>query len=476
MTDSDDSLTDRIDADALRDAVPAERVRNALDRFDLPDADGGDRDLFDGDLDLPDTDLGDLDGSAVAARLRDLLDGRDTATGLLALGLGFDGLVYAVGRYLPEYLGLLGAGPVVIGLFGTLALALPVLYAGRWPDRAADVAPVAVPCLAVTGLVLWLVAPATPAPLPDWTLVVAGLGLVAVPLAVRDDAPVVPRPDALAVTAGDDDPRRVGTTVLAVGLVAALLVVTTGPEAALRLALALAAVGGATLATLRAVTPADDRPTDLPSTDRSLPVDADVRDVIGTVAGLEAPTRSLLVGAVLVDAAVGAISVFVVVVVTSVLAFQVSLLGVPLGPSAVFAALVAVELGAAGLARVASRPSVTALSPDRRLVLGGLFATTFPLLLVSVPPTPWLVAGLFAWYGLRTVGATARRELVEDALAATDLSPRRYDAARLLLVAPAATLGGLLYAVDPTLAFGAATAVGAVGLRELLRHATTPAT
>ncbi|MFC7195969.1 hypothetical protein ACFQL4_17250 [Halosimplex aquaticum] len=95
----------------------------------------------------------------VAARARNRL-GDGEPPGLLVAALGFDGLVYAASRYLPEYLGILGGSALVIGLFGAAAMALaPMAASLRAPEPPEP--SVAAPLLGATGLLVWLVAPSS---------------------------------------------------------------------------------------------------------------------------------------------------------------------------------------------------------------------------------------------------------------------------------------------------------------------------
>lgn len=452
MTDSDDTLTDGIDTEALRDVVPTDRLRTALDADDAPFPGG------------------------VSDAVPDRIATGESQTAVAAAGLGFDGLVYAVGRYLPVYLSALGAGSIAIGLVGTVALALPPLYGGRWPRSLADRSGVLVPIVAGVGLLAWLFAPAVDVPLSGWTLVLAGLPLVGIPLAVRDTAPVVPRPDALTVSPGSDGFDHLIATGGGVALVAGLVAAAGNITAALRIALALAVVAALTLVTLRAVCEDTDR---LPAPRREPDRETDVsgsegrswRDALASLAALSPDARAALAGDALVRAAVGAVSVFVVVVVTDALALEASLLGHQIGPNAVFGGLVVVEFAGAALARSVRRVDLP-LGRRPRLLVGGALAVAFPLLLVSVPSVPLVVAVLFGGFGFRAVGGDACRELGAAALDGTPIDVDRYVALRGLAIAPSALLGGVLYATSPTLAFGTATAVGAVGVRELWRSRT----
>ena len=153
-------MTDRPDR-------PDERDPNGPDRPDRPDGRADDSTAPDPVADrLADTvDEADLDETV--ARVRSDLDGTATrvkdalAAGdprVVAAGaLGFDGLAYAASRYAPEYLGVLGGSPLVVGLFGTVAMAVAAVASGV--DLGTDGRSVAPVLAAVAGLVTWLLAP-----------------------------------------------------------------------------------------------------------------------------------------------------------------------------------------------------------------------------------------------------------------------------------------------------------------------------
>ncbi|MFC7195970.1 hypothetical protein ACFQL4_17255 [Halosimplex aquaticum] len=181
--------------------------------------------------------------------------------------------------------------------------------------------------------------------------------------------------------------------------------------------------------------------------------------------------RSLLVGETLIHVSVALVSVFVIVVVTSVLGLRTTLFGVRLNPSATFGALVLTELAVATAASAAARRVDAPRDGAARLVGVAALAAAFPLLFVGLPPVAGVVAALFAVAGVRGAGAAIRDERVEAVVSDAAVDPQQYRTARALVVAPSPLVGGVLYTLDPTVAFGAATTVGAVGVWELWRYA-----
>jgi|GEM_PF-2463844 len=484
-------MTDRPDR-------PDERDPNGPDRPDRPDRPDGradDRTAPDPVADrLADTvDEADLDETV--ARVRSDLDGTATrvkdalAAGdprVVAAGaLGFDGLAYAASRYAPEYLGVLGGSPLVVGLFGTVAMAVAAVASGV--DLGTDGRSVAPVLAAVAGLVTWLLAPGLAAAtgVPGWVWVVIGVVPLGATAATADGTSVAPTTDPFGVAPRGGDWRGAAAGGAGVAVAVALLSIAGSLGAALGTLLALGAVLGIAVAALRAVDDTsaavrDDR--DAAVERRTLPASSDdssrpsVRPLARAVRSAPTTARSLLVGEALVGVAVGLVSVFVVLVVTSVLGLRATLLGVRLGPSGTFGALVVVELvlGAAGdaVGRRADghRPATAAL------VGGAALAAGFPLLFVGLPPVTAVVAALFGLFGLRAAAAGARDDAVAEAVGRSAATPDDYRTARALAVAPAPLVGGVLYSLDPTVAFGAATAVGVVGVWELRRFARRTAT
>jgi len=90
---------------------------------------------------------------------------------------------------------------------------------------------------------------------------------------------------------------------------------------------------------------------------------------------------------------------------------------------------------------------------------------SFPLAVVSARSLAGLVAA-FVVGGLREIGEPARKALILD-FVRPDLRARGvglYYLLRSLAIAPAATVGGLLWKVSPTVPFVMAGAIGFVGV------------
>jgi len=193
--------------------------------------------------------------------------------------------------------------------------------------------------------------------------------------------------------------------------------------------------------------------------------------LVAAVRTVPAGARALVFGSTLVTMAPAAVSVFVVVTVTTTLDPSLTVAGAQLGSAAAFGLLLSTELV---VGAVSSRfgDALERRLGSTPLAIWGLFVSaTFPLLLVGVAPEFTSFVVIFALYGTRFGAVAARQRLLADAV--PDPSDRTLPATTrtvrdaMVVVAPA--IGGVLYRASPILAFGAATTVGAVGLREYVR-------
>ena len=96
---------------------------------------------------------------------------------------------------------------------------------------------------------------------------------------------------------------------------------------------------------------------------------------------------------------------------------------------------------------------------------GFLAYALFPILLINAPANALVVTLLFAFSGLRFAGLPAHKALIVGP-AERDAGGRvtgSYYLVRNALVIPSAALGGVLYALSPSVAFAIATVVGLLG-------------
>jgi hypothetical protein len=426
--------------------------------------------------------------------------------------VGFDAALFAALRFGPAYVHDLGAGALGVGLFGAVVLAA-VAAAGAVPRVGGEGAgsggldPVAAAgALAGLGLGAWTLAPDWIDPGPPWLLAVGGGALVAVWVArVPRTARGFPAAGPLGLAADAPAPAtlRTAATAGAVLVGVALLVTADGTVPAVQFLAALAAALGLVAATLVATAGGDSGAGDAGARDEAdgrWRVDPDrvdrdpapgVRRAAGRarrrLAGLgralvasRGGGASVLLADTLVRLSVALASVFVVLTVTGVLQLSTTVAGTRVGPAGTFGLLVCVEVVVAAAAARLGPRLADAVGPYAVVVAGDAAAVAFPLLLVSVAPSVPVVAALFAGFGARFVGAGHRRDLVAAAARAVDVPPDAYRRYRTGVAAAGPLVGGAAYAVSPVLAFGAATAVGTVGVWEfchlaLRRRAGGPA-
>lgn len=412
-----------------------------------------------------------------------VLDAIDTSGVAASTALvGFNIAVYAAVRYVPEYLRLLGHGPVFIGLFGSVATLLAVCYPslGSVLDRLSTRAPPVVGALASLGVVCWLFAPQIGSGSGVRSVVVLFVGLVLVtswhafdvdtaavtfvPRRLREHLPSVIR-----------HARTPRYAVLLFGLapVVGFLTAISPALTAIQVVLGLTAAIGLTATVLLAVvddsiaTSATDATTD--GRIAAVADDTPFRSVLGSLRSLPWSARQPLVGDTLVEFAVGMVSVFLIITVTSVLRIDITLFGLRLRPDALFGICLFAEMA---VALVAAGP-LTRLARwvGREYVVAGtlLVAALFPIALVSAPANAVFVVLLFAVFGCYRAGLSIRRESIDSVVMGdTDDSYEQYRTAQAVVRVPSALVGGLLYAVSPTLAFGLAAIIGTVGVREFL--------
>lgn len=227
-------------------------------------------------------------------------------------------------------------------------------------------------------------------------------------------------------------------------------------------------------------TPSPSRSTDRATTDPETLLS--IEDVRRAYASLPDDVRWPVLGDALVRLGTALASLFLVLLVADYHAVSLSIGAVSLSPVAVFGLLVLAEaVGAVAGAFVA--PELERRDLDRRAVLaGGLLALSLvPLALVAAPPSAAVLAALFALFGARTALRPFRPTLGErtggesttgartSGASTDDRLPRPVLFAIRVALVPAPLIGGLLYAISPVVAFGLATTIGLLGVRELLR-------
>ena len=388
---------------------------------------------------------------------------------MLAFSLAFQ----MTGRYVPEYLRVLGAGAGVIGLYGSVGNLISAVYpypGGVVSDRIGSRLSLTGFGLASTvGFGLWALAPTLGTvgvggvDVPAWAWVFVGLflaqawksfGLGATFAVVKQSV----EPGRLAAGfASTETFRRVGFLLgplLAAGLLAATSSFVSGFQRVLVVAVVFGAV--ATVAQHVLYDAEED------TVGKSF---GGVGAILADLRSLPAPLRPLLVGDALVRFANGMVYVFFVIVVVDFLGVGVSAFGRTLRPDAFFGVLLAVEMVVALLTMVPVAKLAERVGLKPVVAVGFAVYAIFPILLINAPADPLVVGALFAFSGLRFAGLPAHKALIVGP-AEADAGGRvtgSYYLVRNVFVIPSAAIGGWLYAADPTLAFGLATVVGLAG-------------
>jgi len=387
---------------------------------------------------------------------------------MFAFSLGFQ----MTTRYVPEYMRVLGAGPVVVGLYKSLGDLIGAVYpypGGAVSDRIGSrLALTLFGLVSALGFAFWLVAPGLelavgPVTIPGWTWVFVGLflvqawksfGLGATFAVVKQST----EPQHLAAGfASTETFRRVGFLLgplAATALLAATASFVLGFQAILAVAIVFAVAGTAVQHYLYDA----GEDTIGKSFEGIAGIRRDLRE-------MPDPLRPLLLGDTLVRFGNGMVYAFVIFVITDIWELEATLLGFSLGPAAFFGVLLAVEMVVAlvsmyPVARLAER---TGLKPV--VALGFVVYAVFPVVLISAPPDPLLVGAIFAFSGLRFAGLPAHKALIVGP-AERDAGGRvtgTYYLLRNTVVIPSGVVGGLLYGFDPTVAFGVATVIGLLG-------------
>jgi MFS family permease len=410
---------------------------------------------------------------------------------MFAFSLGFQ----MTSRYLPQYMAVLGASNVVIGLYGTVGNVVGAVYpypGGAFSDRVGSrYALTLFGVLSTLGFLVWLVAPlvgtvrAAGLVVEPWVWIFVGLflaqawksfGLGASFAIVKQSLPNSRLARGFAST---ETFRRTAFLLGPLGA-AGLLFVTGGgvlPGFLYVLGVAVAFGAVATVAQHAMYDASEDTiGAEFEGIDR---IRRDLRD-------LPRELRPLLIGDTLVRFANGMVYVFFVIVVTRFLGVDVTVFGLYLSPEVFFGVLLAVEMVVAlvSMYPVARLSERIGLKP----VVGFGFAVyaLFPVLLINAPADPLVVTVLFAVSGLRFAGLPAHKALI--------VGPAEHDAGgrvtgsyylvRNLAVIPSAALGGWIYDSDrlrvpldaigpglepvslvagPRLAFLLATGIGLLG-------------
>jgi MFS family permease len=346
-------------------------------------------------------------------------------------------------RFLPKYLQALGAPIVAIGAYGSIKDFLDGIYqypggwiADRYGRRRALLLFVG---LAAIGYAIIAVA-------PPWPVVIAGLVFtmawtsMASPtlFAVIGDA--LPRERRAMGFSVQSILRRLPIVVAPTigGLLIAAWGVRSGIRAGLACSIVLAVVTLAVVSRVRLVLP--DGGGDI--------------TIHGVWQRLPRPLRRLLVSDIFIRTCEGLVDVFLVIYALNVIGIDPPRYGVLIAVQ--MATAIACYLPVARLAdRAARKPFVIATF---------LAFSLFPIAVIASRSFPALVLA-FVIGGLREIGEPARKALIVD-LAEPAVRARSiglYYLIRSVAIAPAATVGGLLWSTAPALPFIVAGVAGLIG-------------
>lgn len=347
-------------------------------------------------------------------------------------------------RFLPKYLEALGAPIVAIGAYGSAEDALDGLYqypggwaSDHWGRRRALLRFVS---LAALGYVVIAAAPA-------WPVVFVGLLFIMCWTSMAS-------PTLFAVV-GDALPagrRSVGFSVQSIlrrlpmlvaptlgGLLVAALGVRSGVRVGLVVSVVLAVATLAAVHRMRLDRPAAHVPANIRAVWRSLPP----------------PLRRLLVSDICIRTCDAMVDVFLVLYAVNVVRIGAPAFGVLIGVQQ--GTVILSSLPAARLAdRIGRKPFVIATF---------VAFAAFPLTVVSAGSFAGLVAA-FVVGGLREIGEPARKALILD-LVPPELRARGvglYYLLRSVAIAPAATIGGVLWKHSPATPFYLAGGIGVLGV------------
>lgn len=347
-------------------------------------------------------------------------------------------------RFLPKYLEALGAPIVAIGAYGSLEDALDGLYQypGGWASDRHGRRPALLLFVSLAALGYIVIAAA-----PAWPVVLIGLLFIMCWTSMAS-------PTLFAVV-GDALPRgrrSVGFSVQAIlrrvpilvapalgGALIAAVGIRAGVRAGLLVSVGLALVTLLVVRRMRLDRPAAHVPADIRSVWRSLP----------------GPLRRLLVSDICVRTCEAMVDVFLVLYAVNIVGIGAPAFGGLIGVQT--ATVVLCSLPAAHLAdRLGRKPFVIATF---------VAFAAFPVAVAAASSLTGLI-GAFVVGGLREIGEPARKALILD-LVVPELRARGvglYYLVRSLAIAPAATVGGLLWQSAPALPFLMAGAIGILGV------------
>lgn len=369
---------------------------------------------------------------------------------------------------------MLGAGAVVIGVYGTFGNLVSAVYpypGGAFSDRVGSRRALTVfGALSTLGFLVWLAAPRVGDltvlvfEVPAWTWIFVGLllaqawkslGLGATFAVVKQSASSAHLATGFATTETFRRTAFLLGPLLAAGAFAVHADFVDAFTVILAVAVGFAALATAAQHLLYREEEAGARGS------------GGVRRLVDDLRNLPTELRPLLVADTLVRFANGAVYVFFVLVVTELREVDATLPVVGyLSPDAYFGVLLGVEMVVALLVMLPSAWVADRFGLKPVVAAGFAVYAVFPVVLVYAPASAVVYAAVFAFSGVRFAGLPAHKALVVGP--AEEKTGGRvtgsYYLVRNLAVIPSAAFGGVVYARSPELAFALASAVGAAGV------------
>ena len=345
-------------------------------------------------------------------------------------------------KFLPKYLESLGAGPGVIGVFGTAEDFFDAVYQypGGWlADRLGRRRAFLIFILVASiGYLIYLLS-------PSWPFIFLGLGF-----AMAWHSMASP---AIFAIIGDALPRHrraMGFTFQSIlkrvpmvisPLIGGALIAGIGIRAGVRTALAITLVLAAT--------------TMLIALTINVPVaPADKINIRGVWRSFHAALKRLLISDIIIRTCEGMADIFVVLYATNIIGVSIAQYGLLVAIQITTSILVYIPSGMIA-DRIGRKPFV--------IVTFSCFAL-FPIAVALASGFASLVVA-FIIGGLREIGEPSRKAMIVD-LAEPRLRARTvglYYLARSLTITPAAAIGGVLWKIAPQTPFITAGLIGVIG-------------
>ncbi|MBA3806686.1 MAG: MFS transporter, partial [Acidobacteria bacterium] len=345
-------------------------------------------------------------------------------------------------RFLPKYLEALGAGTLVIGMFGTTRDFFDAIYqypggwlADRVGRRRAFLTFVAI---ASAGYLIYLVS-------PSWPFIFLGLAFSMAWASMASPAIFAVIGDALP-----KERRAMGFTLQSIlkrapmafapligGALVTSLGIIAGVRVGLGIALALAVVTASVTMLIR-----------LPVT---IGAPANVRSVWHS---FHAALKRLLISDIIIRMCEGLAEIFIVLYVTNVTGMSIAEYGI----------LVAVQMTTAILVYLPAAKIADRMGRKPFVIATFICFALFPVAVVLAQSFAALVVA-FIIGGLREIGEPSRKAMIVD-FAEPHLRARTvglYYLVRSLTITPAAAVGGLLWQLAPQTPFILAGLVGLAG-------------